>query len=434
MINDVVRRHKELETYLEKRELGTAAKRLIDFQRDFDADDAHLGQVTSLNYALTDLADDADARPETITRITQRTLDLMRQISPVEEIERRDRDREEEVLEDVAQLKREVHEKMRPHATQKVSDFAFVGRGITKAYKSRRVKFSLQPVDVTLRLGEITAVVGENGNGKTTLLKIIAGLHAADSGTLSYPLIAPDSDPIDWYAVKQGIAWISQELPKWHGNVLDNLRFSAAIHGVESEKNVNYVDMIIARLGLYKYSNATWKELSGGYKMRFSLAKALIRKPKLLVIDEPLANLDVNAQITFLDDLRHFAQSPRHPMAVILSSQHLHEVERIADNILFLQQGNPIYNGSVEDFGVTRAENIYEIACETPYDLLTTAVTNHDNQWQLEKNGYNYTIRTPAVISRNDVLQFIINNNIALTYFRDISKSTRKLFRRNDHA
>ena len=221
----------------------------------------------------------------------------------------------------------------------------FEGIGMSKTYKSRRVQFTLQPIDLRLRLGEITAVVGENGNGKTTLLKIVAGVHSADAGLLRYPGIVPDSSPLDWYSIKQRVGYISQNLPRWPSTVLANLYFAAAAHNIEQTKIDQYINFLLSTLRLQPYRHARWKELSGGYKMRFALAKALVTRPTLLIIDEPLANLDVNSQITFLDDLRRFAVSPTAPMAVLVTSQHLHEVERIADNILFMRDGHVLYNG-----------------------------------------------------------------------------------------
>ena len=88
--------------------------------------------------------------------------------------------------------------------------------------------------------------------------------------------------------------------------LVDNLHFAAAIHGIRGKENEDEVDFIIWRLGLDKYRNATWNEISGGFKMRFSLGRALVYNPRLLILDEPLANLDVNTQLLFLFVSIHF--------------------------------------------------------------------------------------------------------------------------------
>ena len=325
-----------------------------------------------------------------------------------------------------------------PHPTKNLSlkeataaadcDLVFAGCDISKRYKSRRVSFTLQPLDLQLRLGELTAVVGENGNGKTTLLKIIAGVHSADSGQLRYPAITQAHGFHDWYHIKQQIAYISQDLPKWHGNVLDNLYFAAAAHASDPAKIDHFIDFIITSLRLHPYLHAHWKELSGGYKMRFALAKALITRPTLLIIDEPLANLDVNSQITFLEDLRNFAITPSAPMAVIISSQHLHEVERVADNMLFMQDGQLLYNGATADFGAGRTQNTFEIACDSGLREIGRILHTHNPACHIKQNGYNYLIDTPIAVTRQQLWDLFVQHNIVPTYFRDISTSTRKLF------
>lgn len=306
-------------------------------------------------------------------------------------------------------------------------DVIFACDDLTKTYRGKRVNFVLQPLDLTLRLGEITAVVGENGNGKTTLLKLIAGEHGKDGGEMRYPQFA-DGKPTDWYAIKQNLSYIPQEIPRWYGTVREQLVFCAATHGVAPEKIDALVDFLIGRLRLARYVDARWTELSGGYKMRFALAKALVKKPRLLIIDEPLANLDVNAQVVFLDDLRSFATTPGSPMAVILTSQHLHEVERISDNIIFMRDGHTLYSGQTHSFGDDRGQNSYELATPVSLDTLQHLARRDLPEATIEQNGYNFIIRTPVSIDRADVLQFLIQNDVTPDYFRDISKSTRRLF------
>lgn len=92
------------------------------------------------------------------------------------------------------------------------------------------------------------------------------------------------------------------------------------------------MQLVIARMGLRSYRELSWKSLSSGYKMRFELARMLLRKPQLLLIDEPLANLDIVAQQVVLDDFRTIAKSPFRPLGIVLSSQQLYEVENIGSS------------------------------------------------------------------------------------------------------
>ena len=173
-----------------------------------------------------------------------------------------------------------------------------------------------------------------------------------------------------------------------------------------------------------QYRKATWDEISGGYRTRFELAKALVWTPKLIILDEPLANLDINTQILFLQDLRDLANSSANPLSVIVSSQHLYEVEDIADNIIFLKGGNAIYNGSVADFGEDRKENSYKIASNLPKDKLLDLLETFSYH-RIDHEGKSFVIHADRNIKAHDLLKIFINHNISLKYFRDISKSTR---------
>ncbi len=309
------------------------------------------------------------------------------------------------------------------------SNLVFIGRHIKQAYKTQSINFSLSLSELCLKYGEITSLIGENGNGKTTLLKIIAGELKETEGDLKYPALSKEKSKIkDYYGIKQQIAYIPQELPRWSGLLVDNLHFSAAIHGIKGDQNEFEVDYVISRLGLDTHRNSTWDEISGGFKMRFALARALVWNPKILILDEPLANLDINTQMTFLEDLRDIADSIENRKSIILSSQHLHEVETITDNVIFLKKGSVLYNGDLREFGEDRTENSFEISCDLSKGELM-ALLESVNYTQISTALHNhYIIDTSRTVSGNELLKVFSEQNVEIFYFRDISKSTRRLF------
>lgn len=297
---------------------------------------------------------------------------------------------------------------------------------LLKSFRLASHAFQLGPVSLVLRAGEITGVVGENGNGKTTLLRIAAGELAPDNGDLQYPGI--NETPDDWYAIRQHIAFIPQQLSPWHGPLRENLHFSAALCGILGKANEELVHFVVQRLGLSRYEHAHWREISSGYKLRFELARALVRRPRLLVIDEPLANLDINAQQVFLQDLRDLAHSRQYPMAVLLSSQHLYEVERVADQLLFLQQGQPRYSGSVRGIGEGRLHNVFELAADAPAAAISACLSTLPGL-KIEDNGKWLLVQTAPEAGAAEVLKCLLQAGIVVNYFRDISASSARLFR-----
>ncbi len=308
------------------------------------------------------------------------------------------------------------------------SDIVFKAEDITKQFHSGRNPFKLHPVSFELKLGEITGVVGENGNGKTTLLRIVSGQLSADYGNIEFPALGNFSN--NWYQAKNKFAFIPQRIPKWHGTLLENLLFFATIHNITGEQNLKQIDYILFRLGLDKFRDLTWSQISSGYRMRFELAKMLLWRPHLLILDEPLANLDINAQQLFLQDLKFFAQSQSSPLSIILSSQQLHEIERIADNIIFIRQGKTIYNGRQSNFGVDRAANNFEVAGNFTLQQLQNCLPENKG-YKIEDAGTAFIISCDVTVKWFDVLSVIQNQGLELNYYRDISQSTRQLFHKD---
>jgi ABC-2 type transport system ATP-binding protein len=287
---------------------------------------------------------------------------------------------------------------------------------VSKTYQSGN--FTLSPVSFKVATGDILGVVGENGNGKTTLLRCLAGQLAIDTGSVDHTNIKDNS----YYSIKHQVAFIPQRIPRWYGLLKDNLHFSAAIAGVHAEENELMVDFMLERLGLGAYANFTWNQISSGYRTRFEIARVLLQKPSLLILDEPLANLDINAQQTILTDLRFMAKSIKHPMGVVLSSQQLHEVEKIADNVLFIKRGSCLFQTKENTANI----NSYVLELETGSernDLLRILGENVNIQF----NGGFYTI-TSTAYSAQEMLNKLVSSQVSITYFRDITYSTKRFF------
>ena len=305
-------------------------------------------------------------------------------------------------------------------------DLVFEGRGLGKKYKKNG--FHLKGVDIDLRPGEITGVGAEDGNGKTTLFRIVAGDLLKSEGTLRFThLSKKGKEKFNWAEAKKMLAYVPQELPQWYGSLKNNLHLEATLHDIKGKANEDAVEYIIHRLGLPEHAEKSWNELSGGYKLRFALAKALVWKPRLLVIDEPLANLDINAQSIVLNDLKYLAKSLRFPLSILISSQHLHEIESVADKIMFLKAGEVVYYGNIKDFGKERNENSFELECSYTLSEMEEILKGLDYN-SLEHNGLRFIIHTPLEISQQELLQVLLDKQIEIGYFRNISQSTKKLF------
>lgn len=290
---------------------------------------------------------------------------------------------------------------------------------IENLQKNYNSNFNLGPIHLEIKSGEIIGLVGENGNGKTTLLRSICRELEPSFGTISYHFPYDDG-----YDLRTKLVYIPQRTETWRGSMYENLEFAASCYGYSAEENNLVIDLVITRLGLRKYRNYNWSGLSSGYKMRFELARMLLRKPKILLIDEPLANLDILAQQTILDDFRNIANSPFRPIAIVLSSQQLYEVEKTSNQVVFLKQGKQ-RNLKSED----AKEQHFIVEFESDEPLLSIKqkleILGIEN---IEQNGGTLIATFPLTVDINQFMKALIDQQISIKYLRDITHSTRRFF------
>ena len=291
---------------------------------------------------------------------------------------------------------------------------------IAKKYKHG--DFKLGDISLTVKQGDVWGLVGENGNGKTTLLRILAKELKYDSGEIHYNI---EEKNLSDYDLRTRLAYIPQRTPTWYGSLKNNLKFTAAHYGIKGEENELIVNMMIIRFGLWHLRKHNWSELSSGYKMRFELARTFLRTPKILLLDEPLANLDVLAQQVVLEDLKNLSQSLSNPIGIILSSQQLFEVEKVSDKVLFLKEGKPTNLADVNEGEEHMTFMELEVDCsreELVEALGKIAVRN------LDFNGGTYMLTIDDANGFNKVLSALIKHKIEMKYVRNISQSTKRLF------
>ena len=284
-------------------------------------------------------------------------------------------------------------------------------------------RFQLGPISLSIKKGQVYGLVGENGNGKTTLLRILARDLSYDSGVVKYYFTErPKND----YDLRTKLIYIPQRTEKWYGSLKDNLKFTLSSYGIPAEENELRTLLMIARLGLWQYQHLDWNALSSGYKMRFELARTLLRQPEILLLDEPLGNLDVLAQQVILEDLKMIANSVNHPIALILSSQQLFEVEKISDKVIFLRNGQ--YRDNAE---ATATEEAMPLIVEIDTTNTREELMAVFKAFALEKLNYNggvYVAYFRPNTEYSAVLEALGKAKIDLTYIRNISASTRRFF------
>lgn len=251
------------------------------------------------------------------------------------------------------------------------SAVAVEAEGVSKSF--HKDGFTLKPISFQIRLGEIVGIVGRNASGKTTLLRMLMGELAPDAGSIRYPGLRNGDD--GHHSLRDKIGFVPQLPEKWHGRLRHNLNFMAASSAWRKNNLERDIDWCVERYNLGEYENARWDEISGGYKVRFELVRAMSCQPKLLILDEPLAYLDVIARQTFLNDLQTIAIAFNRPTPVVVTSQHLNEIEAIADQIIFLVDGEPRFVGALDSIAKSANFRVVEVSLPVARTDLTLALS-----------------------------------------------------------
>lgn len=202
---------------------------------------------------------------------------------------------------------------------------------IEKSYNSKKI---LDKISLQVSKGEFLSILGESGCGKTTLLKIIAGLIKQDSGKV----ILEQCDISNTITQKRSIAMVFQDYLLFpHLNARDNVEFSLKMRGMEEKRRrsiaLEYLELVQLGGMESKYPH----ELSGGQKQRVAIARALVAEPKAILLDEPFSNLDTNLRSEMCEFIKKLQKQIG--MTTIMVTHDRKEAMQLSDNILILHEG-----------------------------------------------------------------------------------------------
>ncbi len=202
--------------------------------------------------------------------------------------------------------------------------------------------------------GEITALLGASGCGKTTLLKIIAGLERPQEGSVIIEGENMRNLPSD----KRPIAMVFQKPLLFENmNVEQNVNFSPRVNHTMSKTALKEkTSRMLALVGLEGFEKRRVRELSGGQEQRVSLARALMTNPRLLLLDEPLSALDANLKTTMEQTIRELNRGLHTSMIYVTHDQN--EAAAVAGRIILMNDGRIVQAGTPESF-YSRPENVF---------------------------------------------------------------------------
>ncbi|AFA47113.1 ABC transport system ATP-binding protein [Acetobacterium woodii DSM 1030] len=212
-------------------------------------------------------------------------------------------------------------------------------------------KEALKDINLNIAEGEFTALLGQNGAGKSTLINILAGNVKKTQGTVKIGGYSIDRNELE---TKKIIGIVPQDTGYDFVFTIDEaLKKQSGYFGIKN--NHEYIDELLAELYLTEKRGARLRDLSGGMRRRFLIAKALVHKPKILILDEPTAGVDIEMRHTLYDFLIKLHQSGT---TIILTTHYIEEAEKLCKRIVIINDGKIIADEPKEELMETFSKEV----------------------------------------------------------------------------
>ena len=249
-------------------------------------------------------------------------------------------------------------------------------------------QFHLNDVSFNFKKGNLYTILGRTLSGKTTFLKTIAGLLNPDSGNLSFEEKDFSKIPV-W---ERNVAMVYQQFINYpHLNVYENIIFPLKQRKLSQDKIKTDVEVALKTVGLIGFENRKIQELSGGQQQRVALARSLAKKAKILLLDEPLVNLDYKLREQLREEFKKiFSEGMSQETILIYSTTDPQEVMELNGEVIVLDEGKVLQKGPAKEiFENPLNLKVAEISNDPPMNILK-GLKNSDNL-----NFENISIKSP---------------------------------------
>jgi ABC-2 type transport system ATP-binding protein len=261
-------------------------------------------------------------------------------------------------------------------------------KGLTKSYGDLK---ALNGVDITIKKGEFFGLLGPNGAGKTTTINILTGLVFRDKGSTT--VFGKDTVE-DFRFTRSKIGIAAQEFSvDWFFTVEKLLYFHAGYYGITKKQAKPRIEELLERLGLSKKRNSRLRQLSGGMKRRFQLAKALVHDPEIIILDEPTAGVDVELRRHLWTYLRELHKKGK---TILLTTHYIEEAELLCENIAIIDEGKILKKGTPKD--LTKELGTAGISINVLNIKENIKSVLSDYKYNIEDNRIHFSVKDPDII------------------------------------
>lgn len=278
---------------------------------------------------------------------------------------------------------------------------------------------ALKGIDLTVETGDFFALLGANGAGKSTTIGLLTSLLTKSGGSIQICGYDLDADPVK---AKSCLGLVPQE---FNLNVFETceqiLLNQAGYYGISRTNALPRAEALIEQLGLWEKRHSIVRHLSGGMKRRLMIARALVHDPKVLILDEPTAGVDIEIRRSMWDFL---SRTNANGTTIILTTHYLEEAEQLCKNIAIIDKGSIVSNTSMKNLLQTLQHQTFVFNTIEPIDVLPIA----EGVVFLKIDANTFELRVSNVLSLNDVFSILENYKIRIHSMRNKTNRLEELF------
>ena len=279
---------------------------------------------------------------------------------------------------------------------------------------------AVQGINLTVEQGDFYALLGHNGAGKSTTIGIISALVNKTSGQVKVFGYDLDSDKA---ALKQQIGLVPQEFNfNQFERVIDVLVQQAGFYGINKSEALKRAEIWLKKLNLWEKRTHLTRELSGGMKRRVMIARALMHEPKLLILDEPTAGVDIELRRSLWQFLRELNEQGT---TVILTTHYLEEAENLCRHIGIIQHGQLIENTTMKALLATLENEFFVLDVQKNVENRPLLIDGYAHRW-LDENTLEVEVKRQQGL--NKLFEQFSQQGIEVLSMRNRANRLEELF------
>ncbi|NOX61378.1 MAG: ABC transporter ATP-binding protein [Chloroflexi bacterium] len=256
-------------------------------------------------------------------------------------------------------------------------------KGLTKRYNG---VVAVDKLNLTIHRGEIFGLLGPNGSGKTTTILMLLGLTEPTAGEVRVLNLDPARQPL---SVKARVGYLPDQIGFYDElTARENLSYTAKLNGLSRKEADERIEAALTRVGLHEVADRPVGTFSRGMKQRLGVADVLIKRPEIIIMDEPTQGLDPEGAHAFLQNILELKEEG---ITILLASHLLHQVQAVCDRVGLFNRGRMAVSGTVAELAKKILDSGYRIYLEVegPADKMIPALKAVSGVSKVQRAGKN---------------------------------------------